>query len=1645
MSNSTHNIQVKVDADLKVLSILTVQTEAQVEAVAKLKKEYEAQAKSANLSAGAQQSLAAGIAACDAALASQSAALVQQQSALRQHVTLMGSLNTPEAAASANQARQQIASIGTALGQSHGPLDRAKEALHEFHDAYKNAGSGVDGLKAALSAGLGTWVAWGLAAGVAAKAGKEAIHEFTALEKAVVRLDAVLAANGKLTEENSERYGHLAEKLSEGGVGGERWLGVLAKLTQHGAPTADIEKYGEAVKNLAALMGRSPEAAAQMLTRAMDGNTRALKRWVAGVTETGDKAKDLAHTLSLINEQGGPVAAALEHTIGGAAGKLRVQISNIMETVGGFLAGLLHIQERTEGAANLAKWFAEKLGDLKRALMELPEGLREVIGLTDKHKQANIETALATDKAKEMEYEHAKKLKETKEATAEATAATKDYVNELNGQIAAQLELVDAEQKLKLAKVDADLKTGKIDKVEAEKQKQAIKADTDNKKFALKYQEKQNKAFEAGEEYKSARAEYEDFVNAKATAGKRMAVTQEIKSARAGGATVTREQGQHIAEQHGLAFDDSLLDADAYAVAEKQRSLYEGGDKKNEAKKLLRAANAAGSKYREASRAVGTAAKVRELTAAADDLGDRTHLNEMQALTALEEEAKGYEAKNKAMDEAVRLRGGSMNAREVAERRFNEQKQKAALVAAAVVKARGGGSRAALEGAKIDQRQNIADVNQANRGTDNPALTISPTEANVPIVQRTSGPLPAVSPTALPGAAPARTVALPAPAPLAPAVAPGAPAGVPVGAPGLPVGSAAAAAPAGRAGVAAGVPVAGVGALPLPVPVEIVAVRAGVTMPVVDVAAQASARNAVAMNAAAVLPGMPGYETRNVPRGTTAAPSGGAVGFPGAPGAPGHGNMTGQASGVTGGTAYSPSQAPVTLPGAGGNPVTVGVPGSTAQSRPGTTQSGAPVATPVPPAPPGAGPSPASPVPASAEPMKDVEAAGDAAAEAARDADDAERKKKSAAGGDGSFDRFKAGLEENASGKAMSGIPLAAKGAQLGFGAAKSGGVALLKGAAQHTVRGVGNMLGLASNVAAGASGSASAVSGGSLAFQMQQAASARAAAAPAASVASNAATLGRQALSVLNAPISKVGMVGVVAGAVLEPMLNYDAYAKKVEADESKTAGDKFGSLFNAPGRDDQGWRNPMDASGPMGGLKATGHNILNAMSIPYRAWGQGVVHANELRKAGNDADAAEERGDELAEVQRLITAKTVSSLNGTDLQLLQKHGYTVATNDKGEMKVTSIAKQQGREQEAKTQIASRAGAVAADEAGLEGAEAGQVQMAQQWNALTPAQQKLSMKMKGERETAAAKASAAAEKKAAFASENQAANDEKKLAYGEKLKSDTEEQLAQLEQERANIEVEGGDTSQIDAQIKAAQKRLSDYNAHLFKTLGNENSPRRMVAEQRRQNSEMLAKEKANAPPESEPGDGTAPEPTEVANKPDAPAAAPASAPPTAQQNWQDFNTGNQAGADPDLPEINPATGLPDGPAPTQVAAFARGGDADAGDPILVGEVGPELWTPRTGGHVSSHDRTRELFGMLGGGEDDGGAEEDSGGGSRDALDSAGKSGEALVQAVTNLSRIVVESNGRAAEVVRAMSAAMAEHGRDMEALRAYVDNSRS
>lgn len=199
-------------------------------------------------------------------------------------------------------------------------------------------GKGLGGIGTAF-AGIGTAAAVAGAV-IAVDFGKQSVDAFMDAQESQAKFEGSLAKNGlgKYTQQIDELSAALALKTKFDDDATKSGAAVLANF---GLTGNELLRIIPLVQDYAAFTGKDMTTASETLGKAFLGNTRALKALGIEYKPTGDRAKDMAAIMELLNEKVGGFAEKQGKTAAGTAQILANQFGELQEKIGAALLPIL--------------------------------------------------------------------------------------------------------------------------------------------------------------------------------------------------------------------------------------------------------------------------------------------------------------------------------------------------------------------------------------------------------------------------------------------------------------------------------------------------------------------------------------------------------------------------------------------------------------------------------------------------------------------------------------------------------------------------------------------------------------------------------------------------------------------------------------------------------------------------------------------------------------------------------------------------------------------------------------------------------------------------------------------------------------------------------------------------------------------------------------------------------------------------------------------------------------------------------------------------------------------------------------------------------------------------------------------------------
>lgn len=188
-------------------------------------------------------------------------------------------------------------------------------------------------------AGIGTAAA--VAGGIVAiDFGKQSVAAFMEAQDSQAKFEGSLKKNGlgSYTKKIDELSQALALKTKFDDDATKSGAAVLANF---GLTGAELTKVIPLAQDYAAFTGKDMPTASKLLGKAFLGNVKALKDLGIAYKPTGDKAKDMAAIMDLVNEKVGGFAEKQGKTAAGTAAILSNQFGEVKEQIGSYLVPAL--------------------------------------------------------------------------------------------------------------------------------------------------------------------------------------------------------------------------------------------------------------------------------------------------------------------------------------------------------------------------------------------------------------------------------------------------------------------------------------------------------------------------------------------------------------------------------------------------------------------------------------------------------------------------------------------------------------------------------------------------------------------------------------------------------------------------------------------------------------------------------------------------------------------------------------------------------------------------------------------------------------------------------------------------------------------------------------------------------------------------------------------------------------------------------------------------------------------------------------------------------------------------------------------------------------------------------------------------------
>ena len=223
--------------------------------------------------------------------------------------------------------------------------DRASAEFSKVAKSSDDTGSAFDSLgkKAIAALSVGAVVAFGV----------ESVKAFAEAEAAQNQLQQAFAKFPALADSSFESLTRLNDEMQDkAAIDADSLTAADAVLARFELTGQEIENLTPLLVDYATVSGKDAPAAAEALGKALMGNARALKELGIEFKPTGDRARDLATLMGLLQEKVGGAGEAFAQTAQGKLQAFNLAIEDIQEAVGEALVPLL--TELTDGMKVLA-------------------------------------------------------------------------------------------------------------------------------------------------------------------------------------------------------------------------------------------------------------------------------------------------------------------------------------------------------------------------------------------------------------------------------------------------------------------------------------------------------------------------------------------------------------------------------------------------------------------------------------------------------------------------------------------------------------------------------------------------------------------------------------------------------------------------------------------------------------------------------------------------------------------------------------------------------------------------------------------------------------------------------------------------------------------------------------------------------------------------------------------------------------------------------------------------------------------------------------------------------------------------------------------------------------------------------------------
>ena len=203
------------------------------------------------------------------------------------------------------------------------------------------------------------------------------IEESKELEQQNVRLANSLALSGKYSQDAMKSLQNYASEL-ESLIGVDdavitKNLALLSSLTN--LDTNGLKKAQTAAADLSVALGVDLSTATNLVAKAVNGNIAPLARYGINIKSTGDKTRDAALALQMLEQKFSGAAAGSMKTFAGVISRVQNSVSNFFQSLGDSIAKnpviIAGINSLVNAFNEFSKWANENPLAIKKALADM--------------------------------------------------------------------------------------------------------------------------------------------------------------------------------------------------------------------------------------------------------------------------------------------------------------------------------------------------------------------------------------------------------------------------------------------------------------------------------------------------------------------------------------------------------------------------------------------------------------------------------------------------------------------------------------------------------------------------------------------------------------------------------------------------------------------------------------------------------------------------------------------------------------------------------------------------------------------------------------------------------------------------------------------------------------------------------------------------------------------------------------------------------------------------------------------------------------------------------------------------------------------------------------------------------------------------